>query len=89
MCQFIISPTFNEQVIRAAFVCMQVRLVLFWCKKIYRKAACKMLVKLTVDVNYADISSAAFSYISYTGSFYILAVVHYTLYSVSPDLYND
>ena len=49
----LISPTFYEQlfqtkVFRAAFMYLYCRFVLFWRKEIGAKAACKMLVKLTL-----------------------------------------
>jgi len=50
-----ISPTFYEQLFHMkgffkAFMCLQLEFVIFWQKKIDRKAAHKMLVKLiTVD----------------------------------------
>jgi hypothetical protein len=31
-----------------AFLCLHFKFVLFWCKNIGAKAACKMLVKLTI-----------------------------------------
>ena len=50
--QVSISPTFYEQLFRrkvfwAAFLYLRLRFVFFWQKEIGKKAACKMLVKLT------------------------------------------
>ncbi len=53
--QWSILPTFyarffHMKVLRAVFLYLHFRLVLFWCKNIGVKASLKMLVKLTPDV---------------------------------------
>jgi hypothetical protein len=55
-------------------VCFQFGFVIFWQKDLGAKAAHKMLVKLTTDVNFTNILQAAFSYKSFLRSFYVLSI---------------
>jgi hypothetical protein len=48
------------KVLCAFFLYIQFGFVIFWQKNIGAKAACKMLLKLTADVNFTNILQAAF-----------------------------
>ena len=83
-----ISPTFYKQLfrtkdLRAAFLYLNCRFKLFWCKEIGAKAACKMLVKLTTRL-FENASHLKVRKICSSGSRIMILLISYNTYIQRP-----
>ncbi len=65
----ILRANFSYKCFVLLFFNLQFGFVIFWCKNISAIAACKMLIKLTIGINFVIILLGPFSYTNVLSSF--------------------